>query len=318
MTAPLLKVQNISKSFTLSGGLFSAKQTLRAVNQVSFTLNKNQTLALVGESGCGKSTLGKMLALLTSQSSGTIEIEGQKTTGNLKPLRQKVQMVFQDPFSSLNPRMKVGNIIGEPLLVQGKPASTEQVKELAQSVGLNSGDLSRYPHQFSGGQRQRIAIARALSLKPSFLIADEPTSALDVSIQSQILNLMKELQSKHQLAYLFISHDLAVVSHMADHIAVMYLGEIVEIGPKKDVLQKPAHPYTQSLLAAVPKLGKGKRQPQTSLIGEPPSPLAPPLGCAFHSRCPLAEERCKREAPALKPYGPDRQVACYLKSGGAP
>ncbi len=321
-TPPLLKVNKVTKTFALGGGLFTAKQNLRAVNQVSFSLHIKETLALVGESGCGKSTLGKMVALMSQPTSGTIDIDGQGSTGlsgrKLKPLRQKVQMIFQDPFASLNPRIKVGNIIGEPLCIQGQKPSIQQIESLALSVGLKKEDLSRYPHQFSGGQRQRIAIARALSLNPSIVIADEPTSALDVSIQSQILTLMKELQKTHGLSYLFISHDLGVVSQMADRIAVMYLGEIVEIGTQYDVLHNPTHPYTQSLLEAVPKIGKGKRKARTTLAGEPPSPLAPPPGCAFHGRCPLATDLCQVEAPTLKSIDHDHQVSCHMKMGEAP
>jgi oligopeptide/dipeptide ABC transporter ATP-binding protein len=312
---PVLSVNQLSKVFSTGGGLFARSQKLRAVRGVAFELIKGETLALVGESGCGKSTLAKMIAALIAPTSGDIQMDGK--AASRKDLRGGVQMVFQDPYASLNPRMRVGRIIGEPLAVHSRGGRSERqarVAALAQDVGLSLEDLERFPHQFSGGQRQRIAIARTIALEPRVIIADEPTSALDVSIQSQILNLMGDIQARTGVAYLFISHNLSVVSHMADRIAVMYYGEIVEMGTRDAVLEHPAHPYTRALLNAAPKLGRGKRTPGTALPGEPPSLFSPPMGCPFRSRCPVAIDRCAAEAPILQNRD-GHSVACHVVEG---
>lgn len=292
---------------------------LRAVDGVSFTINRGETLALVGESGCGKSTVARLLVGLYPLTRGDIRIDGQPISDLKGPsgeaLRRRLQMIFQDPYASLNPRWRVGRIIAEPLQAHtqmSEPEQQQRVDELLLQVGLDPADKQRYPHQFSGGQRQRISIARALAVKPEFLVCDEPTSALDVSVQAQVLNIMKDLQRDLGLTYLFISHNLAVVHHVADRIGVMYLGRIVEIAQRDELFEKPRHPYTRMLLSAIPDLdGQGKSR--TPVAGEVPNPLNPPTGCTFHPRCPLAREICKQEAPKLCQDG-STMVACHAVS----
>ena len=281
------------------------RQTLRAVDGVDFQIRRGQTLAIVGESGCGKSTIAKLVTGLYAPSGGTIRFHGDP---------DRMQMIFQDPYASLNPRWRVGRIIAEPLRTlrpETSDADVEsRVRELLQTVGLSPSDASKYPHAFSGGQRQRISIARALAGDPEFLVCDEPTSALDVSVQAQVLNLMKRLQKEFGLTYLFISHDLSVVRHMADEIAVMYLGRIVEIQPKADLFERPLHPYTRMLLDTIPDLQEPNRD-RKPMGGEVPSPISPPKGCSFHPRCPLAFDRCKSERPVRQSDVHQGRVACF-------
>jgi peptide/nickel transport system ATP-binding protein len=281
---------------------------LRAVDGVDFEIKRGETLGLVGESGCGKSTVARMLVGLYAPTSGRVEFFGHDLGEINAPagraLRQKLQMIFQDPYASLNPRWRVSDIIAEPLhthrLVQDRPQAEARVDELLRQVRLAPADKDKYPHQFSGGQRQRISIARALASHPEFLVCDEPTSALDVSVQAQVLNLMKDLQRDLGLTYLFISHNLAVVHHIADRVGVMYLGRVVELAPKRTLFARPAHPYTRMLLDAIPDLSMSGRA-RTPVAGEVPNPLDPPSGCTFHPRCPHANERCRREVPLQKP-----------------
>jgi oligopeptide/dipeptide ABC transporter ATP-binding protein len=304
----LLSLDQVSVHFPAGGGgLFGGpRRVLRAVEQVSLTIDPGETLALVGESGSGKTTIGHVVAGLRQPTTGTMAFHGKT-----------IQIVFQDPFSALDPRMPVSAIIAEPLRIQHIGSHEERrarAASLVEQVGLPRDALNRYPHEFSGGQRQRIAIARALAPDPQLIIADEPLSALDVSIQSQILNLMKSIQEQHGLSYLFISHDLAVVNHLADRVAVLYLGRVVEIAPRAELFATPSHPYTAALLAALPRLGR-RRQRQVAIHGEMPSPLAPPPGCVFHPRCPKAQPICRVEPPALAPApGRDAQLAaCHFK-----
>jgi oligopeptide transport system ATP-binding protein len=295
---------------------------VKAVSEVSFAIAAGETLGLVGESGCGKSTLGRTILRLTEPSAGTIRFDGQDLTRmgheQLRPARRHMQMIFQDPYASLNPRMTVGAAIGEPLeihgLAAGAAARAARVSELLDRVGLPADAARRYPHEFSGGQRQRIGIARALAVKPKFIVCDEPISALDVSIQAQIVNLLQDLQREEQLTYLFISHDLKIVQHICDRVAVMYLGRIVEIGPATGLYGQPLHPYTQALLSAVPRIDPAARRDRIILTGDVPSPLKPPPGCAFHPRCPVPSkpEACKTEIPKLRVLGNGCQVACHV------
>lgn len=291
-----------------------------AVDEVSLDIQTGETLALVGESGSGKTTLGRMLALLLPPSEGQLEIAGNSAVGlsrkALKPVRRNVQMVFQDPVSSLNPRQTVADILTEPLRnyrLGDRAERTARVGELLDAVGLPLETAQRYPHEFSGGQRQRITIARALALNPAFIVADEPVSALDVSVQSQILNLLADLKARYQLAFLFISHDLAVVHHIADRIAVMYLGKIVELTSRERLFSQPSHPYTRALLSSLPEIRPGKRRLGQVLQGDPPSPADPPSGCHFHPRCKLASDRCRVEIPKLeeKATNTAHQIACH-------
>lgn len=323
----LVEVNNIARYFDVSPPWLERviyrrpKVFLRAVDDVSFTLNKGETLALVGESGCGKSTVARLLTGLYGLSKGSIKFDGEELSSmnsqQRKHMRRRLQMIFQDPYASLNPRWRVGRIIAEPLRTHTNLSQTEQEQraaELLEQVGLSAADLNRYPHQFSGGQRQRISIARALALNPEFIVCDEPTSALDVSVQAQVLNLMKKLQQDLGLSYLFISHNLAVIHHMADRVGVMYLGRIVEIASRDKLFATPRHPYTKMLLGAIPDLsGSGKRRVQVA--GEVPNPLNPPTGCTFHPRCPLANERCRQEIPTLIDFQ-GIQIACHAVEEG--
>jgi peptide/nickel transport system ATP-binding protein len=299
------------------------RQYVHAVDGVSFTIRKGTTLALVGESGCGKSTVARLLVGLYEPTRGQVRFDGQVTqtawhTAEGRALRRRIQMIFQDPYASLNPRWTVRDIVAEPLrehaLAPDAAALTERVSELLRQVGLAAADMVKFPHQFSGGQRQRISIARALATQPEFLVCDEPTSALDVSVQAQVLNIMKDLQRQRGLTYLFISHNLAVVRHVSDDVGVMYLGRVVELADKTTLFTTPRHPYTRMLLDAIPDIGMTGRA-RTPVQGEVPNPLSPPSGCAFHPRCPHANERCKRERPALSEFKGIR-VACHAVMEG--
>ena len=319
MGTPLVEVNNLKKYFPLSKGLFGkSKSFVKAVDDVSFVIKKGETLGLVGESGCGKSTTGRMLMRLLDSTEGQIIFEGKNITNlnddQIREYRKGFQMVFQDPYASLNPRMKVGEIVAEPLVVHGfdKEKRKERVEELLQVVGLSAYHADRYPHEFSGGQRQRIGIARALAVHPKLIIADEPVSALDVSIQSQILNLLKELQEEFDLTYLFIAHDLSVVEHISDRVGVMYLGKIVELSDKDSLYEDPLHPYTKALLSAVPVPNPRIKRDRIILKGDIPSPSNPPTGCTFHTRCPYAMEECKIVEPKFKEVRPGRFVSCHL------
>ncbi len=335
---PLVQVHGLSKTFDVSAPWLNRvierrpRQMVHAVDRVSFSIQRGKTLALVGESGCGKSTVARLLVGLYPPTEGRVEFDGIDTAATFRSrqalgLRRRMQMIFQDPYASLNPRWKVADIVGEPLaehgLLQAKGGSTSpsvkaerkaRVIELLQSVGLAAADVEKFPHQFSGGQRQRISIARALATQPDFLVCDEPTSALDVSVQAQILNLMRELQERMQLTYLFISHNLAVVRHVSDQLGVMYLGRIVEIGPGESIFSSPRHPYTRLLLEAIPDLAMTGRQ-RTPVGGEVPSPIDPPTGCTFHPRCAFANARCSAERPEFTRDG-DVEVACHAVAEG--
>ncbi|MBL8055462.1 MAG: dipeptide ABC transporter ATP-binding protein [Anaerolineales bacterium] len=318
----LLRVENLKKHFPIRRGLLMRQVgAVKAVDGVSFDVRRGETLGLVGESGCGKSTTGRVILQLYPATAGQVTFEGQnltELTGEaLRQMRRKMQMIFQDPYASLNPRMTVGDIIGEALEIHGVAegkAKVERVQELLKVVGLNPFFVNRFPHEFSGGQRQRIGIARALALQPSFIVCDEPISALDVSIQAQVVNLLEDLQKERGLTYLFIAHDLSMVRHIADRVAVMYLGRVVELTDKQTLYNSPLHPYSQALLSAVPvpdPAVEEKRQ-RVILTGDVPSPANPPAGCTFHTRCPLAEARCKAEAPAWREAQPGHWVACHL------
>lgn len=318
--APLIEVRDLKKYFTINSGFFKSKQ-LKAVNGVSFSIEEGKTLGLVGESGCGKTTVGRTLMYLYEPTDGEIIYRGKqvRTRKDVKELRSKMQMVFQDPYSSLDPRMTVSDIIAEPLDVHKMYATKEErahrVKELMDAVGLSSEHATRYVHEFSGGQRQRIGIARALAMNPEMIICDEPVSALDVSIQAQVINMFEDLQKDRGLTYLFIAHDLSVVKHISDDIAVMYLGKIVEVAPANELNRNPIHPYTISLLSAVPITDpelERKRQ-RIVLEGDVPSPLNVPSGCPFRTRCPYATERCAAECPPLVERSPGHKVACFEK-----
>lgn len=313
----LLEARNLVKEFPVSSKK-KGKQVVHAVSDVNLTIYEGETLALVGESGCGKSTLGRTLIRLLEATSGEIWFDGMNVTDmserNFMALRRQMQIIFQDPYASLNPRMNVKQIIGEPLVthkvVSGKVQLENMVKQLMKEVGIPEEFLNRYPHQFSGGQRQRIGIARALALKPKLIVCDEPVSALDVSIQSQVLNLLKDLQEEYQLTYLFISHDLSVVRYIADRVCVMFLGKICEIGDKEALYEHPLHPYTSFLMEAIPKADPKLRREKQLLTGEIPSPVDPPSGCRFHTRCPYATEECRMREPEMRKIG-SQQVACH-------
>ena len=318
---PLLEARDLARHYRVSQGWFKPKARLKALNGVSFTLQRRQTLAVVGESGCGKSTLARQLTLIEPPSSGALLLQGVDAAvadpAQLKVLRQQVQMVFQNPYASLNPRASIETTLGEPLRINTrltKAERRERIEALLALVGLRSEHLRRYPHMFSGGQRQRIAIARAMIMNPAIVVADEPVSALDVSIQAQILNLFMDLQDEFGCSYVFISHNLSVVEHMADDLMVMYLGAAVEYGSKKQIFARPLHPYTRALISATPALRPADRRERIRIIGELPSPLNPPSGCAFHKRCPLAVPRCAIETPMLRMID-QRQVACHQVDG---
>jgi peptide/nickel transport system ATP-binding protein len=328
MTA-LVEVKDLAKTFDVSAPWLNRvlerrpREFVHAVDGVSFEIERGHTLALVGESGCGKSTVARLLVGLYKPSRGTVRFDGQDTeaamrTAEGRVLHRRMQMIFQDPYASLNPRWKVLDIIAEPLREHGMAKSDDEARqrvgELLQSVGLAPADMEKFPHQFSGGQRQRISIARALATQPEFLVCDEPTSALDVSVQAQVLNIMKDLQRQQGLTYLFISHNLAVVRHVADEVGVMYLGRLVELAPKAQLFEHPRHPYTRMLLDAIPDIHMTGRS-RTPVQGEVPNPLNPPSGCAFHPRCPHANARCSSERPALKEFQGIR-VACHAVEEG--
>jgi oligopeptide transport system ATP-binding protein len=321
LATPLMDARNIVKHYPILGGVFM-KQTgsVRAVDGVSLTIGEGETVGLVGESGCGKTTFGRAILRLEEPTAGEIFFQGQNILGcsrnEMQALRREMQIIFQDPFSSLNPRKNVGQIIGEPLLVHGvksRRQRDQRVLELLEVVGLRKEHMRRYPHQFSGGQRQRIGVARALALKPKLVVCDEAVSALDVSIQAQVINLLKDLQQDFGLTYLFISHDLSVVEHVSDRVAVMYLGKIVEIAPSKDLYLEPLHPYTQALLSAVPIPDPSLQRPGRIILkGDVPSPIDPPSGCRFHPRCRYAEGICSEAEPELREIRPQHWAACHF------
>lgn len=313
----VLTARDLTRHYEISQGLFKPHALVRALNGVSFDLQAGKTLAVVGESGCGKSTLARALTLIEEPTSGSLQIAGHEVKGanheTRKQLRRDVQMVFQNPYASLNPRQKIGDQLAEPLVINtslSRAERRERVQAMMKQVGLRPEHYQRYPHMFSGGQRQRIALARAMMLRPKVLVADEPTSALDVSIQAQVLNLFMDLQQEFGTAYVFISHNLAVVRHVADDVLVMYLGRPAEMGPADKLYERPLHPYTQALLSATPAIHPDPDKPKIKIQGELPNPLNPPTGCAFHKRCPYATERCKAEVPELRLLD-ERQVACH-------
>ncbi len=321
MTVPLLEIAGLAKHYPVKRGLVLARTigTVRAVDGISFSLGTGETLALVGESGCGKSTTARLVLRLIEPTTGSVKFEGTDITtlggGALRKLRRRMQIVFQDPFASLNPRMTVGDILEEPLIVHGignKAARRARVSELLGLVGLAQYHAQRYPHEFSGGQRQRVGIARALAVEPALVVCDEPVSALDVSIQAQVVNLLKDLQGRLGLSYLFIAHDLAVVKHMADRVAVMYLGRIVELASKDALFARPLHPYTRTLLAAIPRPDPHRKTAHGVPGGDVPSPMDPPAGCHFHTRCPHAQEKCRVDDPALREISSGHFSACHF------
>ncbi|MHB2211103.1 ABC transporter ATP-binding protein [Methylobacterium sp. CM6257] len=323
----LLEVNDLKKHFALGGGLLGRQtRVLKAVDGLSFTVARGETLSLVGESGCGKSTVAKALMRLYEPTGGQVVLNGRRiddlSAGALRPLRRHIQMVFQDPFSSLNPRMRVRAILAEPIrnfgLARNAADLESRLASLMERVGLPREALGRFPHEFSGGQRQRIGIARALAAEPDLIICDEAVSALDVSVKAQIVNLLRDLQRELDLAMLFISHDLAIVEHMTHRVAVMYLGKIVEIGPRRDLFLAPKHPYTQALLSAVPIPEPGAGRTRIVLKGDVPSPINPPAGCRFHTRCPHAFDRCRTEVPGLDAVGAGHFAACHLNDTAAP
>ena len=320
---PLLKVEHLSKEFPAESGMIAgrfSKRVVSAVKDVSFEIYPGETFGLVGESGCGKSTTGRSIMRLTNPTSGHVYFEGKDVANmsrkELKEMRRNMQFIFQDPQASLNPRMTIGEIVSEPMTIHNvgtKEERIERVRELLDVVGLNPEHINRYPHEFSGGQRQRIGIARAFALRPKLIICDEPVSALDVSIQAQVLNLLKDLQDHFGTAYLFIAHDLSVVQHISDRVAVMYLGKIVEVSDWKTLYTEPHHPYTQSLLSAVPVPDPDVQKTRKRIIlpGDPPSPIDPPSGCRFHTRCPIAKEICSQEQPEFCEVAPGHFCACH-------
>ena len=317
MSNEILSVKNISKIYESSGGGFGRKNKVSALDGVSFNLAQGQTLGIVGESGCGKSTLGRIISRLDSPTSGEIIYKGndiaKKSLAAMRPLRKEIQFIFQDPYASLNPRRQIGAIIEEPMRIHGvsKDERRARAHELLEKVGLDKNSYEKYPHEFSGGQRQRVVIARALTLKPELIIADEPVSALDVSIQAQVLNLFKELQDEMKLTYVFVAHDLGVVRHISDRIAVMYLGKIVELGSVEEIYNNPQHPYTKALLSANPRIDQSAQSTRQILTGDIPSPLNRPSGCSFHTRCPIAVAECSTREPELRRIGAV-DVACNL------
>lgn len=316
MSEPIVSVKNAVKTFQANG--MGGKKVVHAINDVSFDIYPGETFSLVGESGCGKSTTGRLINHIITPDSGTVMLDGKDITHisdkEMRPLRKNVQMIFQDPYGSLNPRIKIQDQIGEPLLLHTTMSAGERLRKVQQllgQVGLSASHGERYPHEFSGGQLQRVGIARAISVEPKIIIADEPVSALDVSIQAQVLNLMKKLQDEMKLTYLFISHDLSVVEMISDRIAVMYLGTIVEIADKRDLYSKPVHPYTRALLSAVPIPDPTVKKTRTILQGDIPSPVNLPTGCLFHTRCPHCTEQCCKEIPAMTDFGNGHVVRCH-------
>lgn len=317
----LLEVENLEVHFPVRQGLFSrVRQHVKAVDGVSLTVEAGETVGLVGESGCGKTTLGRAIIRLLEPTGGKVLFEGTDIAtlsgSELRGRRREFQMIFQDPYGSLNPRMTVGQIVGEPLDIHGlaktKEERRERIGQLLADVGLDPMHAQRYPHEFSGGQRQRIGIARALAVRPKLIVCDEPVSALDVSVQAQIINLLLDLQKEHGLAYLFIAHDLAVVEHISRRVVVMYLGRIVEEGESSVLVSAPKHPYTQALISAIPVVDPDSKRQRIVLPGDVPSPIDPPSGCPFHPRCPVAEDRCKTDVPALRDLADGHRVACHL------
>lgn len=316
----LLEVSNIKKHFPIKRGIFrKVNGYVKAVDGISFDVKRGETFGIVGESGSGKSTLGKVILRLEHQTEGKVSFEGKDISlfnnKQMRAYRRHMQMIFQDPYSSLSPRMKVGGLVEEPMIVHqyGTPNERkERVNRLLETVGLQSGDITKYPHEFSGGQRQRIGIARALAINPQLIIADEPVSALDVSVQSQVLNLISDLQEEFNLTYIFISHDLSVVKHISDRIGVMYLGKMMELASKKELFNNPLHPYTQSLLSAVPIPNPRAKRERIILIGDIPNPANPPSGCVFRTRCPKTHDLCQVQTPVLKEVGNEHFVACHL------
>ena len=319
----ILEVDNVVKHFPVTGGLFQKKDVVHAVDGVTLSVQRGTTFGIVGETGCGKSTLARCIARLYDLTSGRIVFDGKDistlSTGKMRPLRREIQMIFQDPYGSLNPRRRVGSIIGDPFAIHGIASGSERkkrVQELMERVGLNPEHFNRFPAEFSGGQRQRIGVARALAFQPKVIICDEPVSALDVSIQAQVINLLADLQTEFGLTYIFIAHDLSVVRHVSDRIAVMYLGKITEISPSERLFDGARHPYTGALLSAVPvpDPDQSDRREQIILVGDVPSPIAPPSGCRFHPRCPKAVQQCVTDVPALEPRlgdGPEHLAACH-------
>jgi oligopeptide/dipeptide ABC transporter ATP-binding protein len=317
---PLIEVQNLTKYFAAGEGLFGkGLDVVKAVDDVSFTIRKGETFGLVGESGCGKSTTGRCILRLIEPTSGEVEFEGKDFLSvgkeGLRQMRRNMQIIFQDPYSSLNPRMRVGNIIAEPLVIHKvgmKAERRDRVVDLLKLVGLAPEHAERYPHEFSGGQRQRIGIARALALKPKFIVCDEPVSALDVSVQAQVVNLLQDLQEQLNLTYLFISHGLSVVEHISTRVGIMYLGKLVEVASSEEIFKNPLHPYTQALLSAIPLPDPDAKRQRLPLTGDIPTPLNPPSGCRFRTRCPIAEPTCADVEQELVEIGPDHFVACHL------
>jgi peptide/nickel transport system ATP-binding protein len=326
MSDLLLEVNDLKKHFEIHAGLLGTRRAcVHAVDGVSFSIGRGETLALVGESGCGKSTVGRCILRLLDVTAGEINLDGRRIddmpSGALRPLRQRLQVVFQDPFASLNPRMRIRDVLAEPMCNFGLARSKRQIRQridaLLDQVRLPREAANRWPHEFSGGQRQRIAIARALAAEPELIVCDEAVSALDVSVKAQIVNLLQDLQRQLGLALLFISHDLAIVEHMTHRVAVMYLGKIVEIGSKRQIFAAPGHPYTQALLSSVPVPEPGAMRTRIILKGDVPSPINPPKGCRFHTRCPHAFDRCRAEEPCLRPIGQDHFAACHLNEQSA-